>query len=191
MICSSHAIRQLQKWQQQFAARGAFSMCINLSSKQFYQCDLPEQVEGLLRETGADGRGLTLEITEGVVVDNSPSALALLGRLKSLGAQVYLDDFGTGYSSLGYLHRLPLDALKIDRSFVGRMDTETKHRQLVQTILMLAQGVGIGTVAEGIETREQLDALRSMGCDFGQGYLFSRPLEPDAFEALLHEDPQW
>ena len=117
--------------------------------------------------------------------------MPLLTRLKQLGPQIYLDDFGTGYSSLVYLHRLPLDAIKIDRALVGTMDTDDRNLRLVRTIITFAQIVGVRVEAEGISTAEQLRELRSLNCEHGQGYLFSAPLPAGAVGELLSADPAW
>jgi diguanylate cyclase (GGDEF)-like protein/PAS domain S-box-containing protein len=177
--------RHLKRWQEQYPRDIPLSVGVNLSVKQFSQRNLVAQISRILEEMGLEPAMLKLEITESAAMENAEAAAVLLGRLKSLGVQLYLDDFGTGYSSLSYLHQFPLDALKIDRSFVGRVDTDDRNRQLVRTILTLAHSLGVPVIAEGIETESQRLALRRMGCGFGQGHLFSRPLAPEAVEALL------
>ena len=170
------ACRQLREWQVAFGPRAPESMGVNLSPKQFSQIDLVEEVRRKLAENRLEPGVLRLEITENAVMENADAAVELLGRLKNLGVQISLDDFGTGYSSLRYLHRFPLDALKIDRSFVGRMEQEERSAHLVQTVLTLARSLGVLAIAEGIEEEGQLRMLREMGCDLGQGFLFARPL---------------
>ena len=168
------------------------AVSVNLSVRQFAQPELIEQVSRALREAEADARSLRLEVTESVLVESPDAAAATLGLLKALGIQVHLDDFGTGYSSLSLLHRLPLDVLKGDRSFVGRMGPEGDDADtMVRTITTLASSLGLATVAEGVETPEQLAALRALGCDAAQGFLFSHPLDAAATRALLDEDPVW
>jgi diguanylate cyclase (GGDEF)-like protein/PAS domain S-box-containing protein len=185
------ACRQAREWQDHLLDGEPLLLGVNLSAKQFSQADLVEIIGRVLEETGLPPRSLRLEITESAIMENAETATVLLGRLKRLGVQLSLDDFGTGYSSLSYLHRFPLDALKIDRSFIGRMDEEDRSAQLVHTILTLARSLGVAAVAEGVETDAQLRALREMRCEYGQGYLFSRPLPPEEVEILLRERPEW
>ena len=175
----AEACRQLRAWEN--GGRGAEPrfMCVNLSARQFLDPRLPAEVEAAVVEAGLTPGALKLELTESTVMRDPLAAVALLRRLRRLGIEIYLDDFGTGYSSLSHLHHLPLDGLKIDRSFVrGSVDAP-----VVQTILTLAQSLGVGVVAEGIEEAAQLAALRSLGCRLGQGFLFSRPVEPGEIEA--------
>jgi EAL domain-containing protein (putative c-di-GMP-specific phosphodiesterase class I) len=137
-----------------------------------------------LRATELDPRRLELELTESVFVDNRDEAVLILKRLKALGVQIAIDDFGTGYSSLSYLSRLPVDCLKIDRSFVNRLHEHGHDAAIAQAVISLAHSLGMRVVAEGIETVEQLGFLRTHGCDEGQGYLFSPPVHPDAIARL-------
>jgi len=167
------------------------SLNVNLSVRQFSQPDLVEHIASALQRTGADPRGLKLEVTESVIADDVDAAVATLARFKALGIETCMDDFGTGYSSLSALHRLPLDTLKIDRSFVGRIGTEPDATVLVRTILMLAHGLGLAVVAEGVETPEQLRLLRELGCEYAQGFLFSRAVPAEEAERLLAADPRW
>jgi EAL domain-containing protein (putative c-di-GMP-specific phosphodiesterase class I) len=159
-------------------------MSVNLSARQFGQPDLVDQVVAILAETGLDPTTLELEITESVVMDQSEVGIRTLHRLRDMGVRLVLDDFGTGYSSLAYLKHLPLDTIKIDRTFVAGLDGEA-DRSIVEAVIALAHGLRISVVAEGIETEAQFEILREMGCDTGQGYLFARPLpEPDAARLL-------
>ena len=164
---------------------------MNLSARQFSQADLARFVEDTLGECRVDPRRFRLEITESVLLEHAGASGATLERLRALGVELSMDDFGTGYSSLGYLHRLHIDALKVDRSFVTRMHEDTRSAQLVHAIVALAKNLGVKVVAEGVETREQLAALRGLECDFGQGYLFAEPLDETAAESLLARDPEW
>ncbi|HVG45257.1 MAG TPA: EAL domain-containing protein [Longimicrobium sp.] len=183
------ACRELRRWQDAHTGDGAPTMAVNLSAGQFLQADLVEQVERVLRETAIEPGTLKLEITESVLMQHTERVTDTLHRLKALGVQLHIDDFGTGYSSLGYLHRLPLDALKIDRSFVS--EAEGANLQLVRTIVALAHALGVAVITEGIESAELLRELRALECEFGQGFLFSRPLASGEIEALVASDPCW
>jgi diguanylate cyclase (GGDEF)-like protein/PAS domain S-box-containing protein len=157
---------------------------VNLSGRQFSQGDLIEEVQRVLSETGLAPSRLKLEITESVIMENPEMAVDLLRRLKALGTHLCIDDFGTGYSSLSYLLRFPADTLKIDRSFVIALDKGGRERDIVGAIVSLASSLGMDVVAEGVETAGQRDMLKSLGCRYGQGYLFSRPLEPGPARAF-------
>ncbi|MHC4230310.1 MAG: EAL domain-containing protein [Planctomycetota bacterium] len=145
----------------------------------------------ILRELDLDARCVKLEITESVLMDNSMSASAMLEQLHALGTLLGLDDFGTGYSSLSYLHLFPFDTLKIDRSFVNRIGKAGENTEIVRTIVMLAHNLGLTVIAEGVENQEHLTHLRSLGCEYGQGYLFSEPVDHEAAEALIAAEPKW
>ncbi len=172
-----HSCRQLQNWQKQMKKNLPLMISVNLSGKQFAQGNLVEQIVKVLQATGLEPKQLKLEITESVVMDNVEVATDMLKRLRNLGVQLSIDDFGTGYSSLSYLHRLPIDTLKIDRSFVMRMMDNSENAEIVRTIVMLAKSLGMAVIAEGVETRERMEVLRELGCEYGQGYYFSKPLE--------------
>ena len=180
------ACRQAQAWQVAFPGVRPV-MSVNLSARQFAQPDLGEQVAEILARTGLAPDSLELEITESVVMDSSEAAIEALEVLKRLGVKLVLDDFGTGYSSLAYLKRLPLDTIKIDRSFVAGLADEDANLPIVQAVVSLAHGLGIEVTAEGIETIEQRDCLRELGSDRGQGYYFSRPVPAEQLEAILNE----
>ncbi len=158
---------------------------VNLSARQFAQPDLADQVATILAETGLDRPCLELEITESVLMDESDAGVRSLRALRALGVRLVLDDFGTGYSSLSYLKHLPLDTIKIDRSFVAELTDDDANLPIVQAVIALAHGLGIDVVGEGIETENQLVRLRALGCDRGQGFYFARPLTPDAATAFL------
>jgi PAS domain S-box-containing protein/diguanylate cyclase (GGDEF)-like protein len=183
------ACRELRRWQDAQVEGDPPTMAVNLSAGQFLQPDLVEQVERVLADSGIVRGTLKLEITESVLMQHTERVTETLHRLKALGVQLHIDDFGTGYSSLGYLHRLPLDALKIDRSFVS--ETEGANLQLVRTIVALAHALGVAVITEGIESPELLRELRELECEFGQGFLFSRPLASGDIEALVATDPRW
>jgi len=167
--------RQLARWRREHPEAEELWISVNLSVKQFALPDIVDQVRSVLFETGIPGENLKLEITESVIMDNSADASQKVLGLKDLGIRLSIDDFGTGYSSLSYLHQFPFDALKIDRSFVMRLGDAPERAAIVRTIIQLAQNLGMETVAEGVETRFQLGGLRSMGCRYGQGYLFGKP----------------
>jgi diguanylate cyclase (GGDEF)-like protein/PAS domain S-box-containing protein len=181
------ACQQMQQWQEQFPSDPPLFISVNLSSRQFTEPNLIDQVKEILEETGLAARSLKLEITESVVMENIDTATEMLKQLRALGVQLSIDDFGTGYSSLSYLHRFPIDTLKVDRSFVMRMADNNENSEIVRTILMLAQNLGMDVVAEGVETREQLALLRKLGCEYGQGYLFSKPVGPDGAVKIIAE----
>ncbi|MEP6904412.1 MAG: EAL domain-containing protein, partial [Actinomycetota bacterium] len=179
------ACRQISVWQNLFPRSKPLSISVNLSAKQLMHPSLTTQVREILAKTGLKARYLNLEVTETTVMEHSETALNVLNDLCALGISFSTDDFGTGYSSLSYLHRFPFDRLKIDRSFINKMDSDTKSGEIVRTILLLAQNLHLEAVAEGIETEEQLRLLQSLGCQFGQGYLFSKPVSVAQAEKIL------
>ncbi len=163
------------------------SVNVNLSSKQLMQPSFPDYAQQVLTETGLEPRRLKLEITESALIENKTLAHKHLSQLRNLGVHVLMDDFGTGYSSLNHIHSLPIQTLKIDKSFVAQMQRDPKSLEVVRTILTLARGLNMDVVAEGIETDAQAERLKALGCRYGQGYLFAQPL-PFA-EAALHALP--
>ncbi len=171
------ACNQLRKWQQYSLSNRDLIMSVNLSGKQLMQPDLIERIEEVLHESKINPWHLKLEITETVVMENPELAAVTLAKLRSLGVRLSIDDFGTGYSSLSYLNRFPVDTLKIDRSFVTSMNAADENLQIVKTIVTLAGNLGMQVVAEGVETEEQLEQLRLLKCQYGQGFLFSKPLD--------------
>lgn len=176
------ACRRTRGWQQ--GAKKDVSISVNLSCKQFMQTDLADRVASILRETELDPRYLRLEITESYLMDDGRQAATAMNRLRALGVELSIDDFGTGYSNLSYLHRLPVSQLKIDRSFVAHMQASAENGEIVRTIIALAKSLGMRTVAEGVEESDQRAQLRSLGCEYAQGYLFSKPM--DAGEAGMY-----
>ena len=166
------------------------TMSVNLSGKQLGQANLISQIDEILLETACNPKNLKLEITESVIMENVALATTMLAQIKERNIRLSIDDFGTGYSSLSYLHRFPLDTLKIDRSFVSRLgkqgaDGGTQPLQIVRAIVTLAHNLGLDVIAEGVETPEQMTELQQLGCELGQGFFFSRPLDRDAATALL------
>jgi diguanylate cyclase (GGDEF)-like protein len=176
---------QLRGWQQQSACFRALSLSVNLSGKQMSQPDLVDQVKRALEASKLNPHCLKLEITESVVMENAEAATIMFKQLRALGVQLSIDDFGTGYSSLSYLHRFPVNYLKIDRSFVSRMTDASDNAEIVRTIVTLARNLGMEVIAEGVETQEQNQQLKALGCEYGQGYLFSKPVDTAAVSVLL------
>jgi EAL domain-containing protein (putative c-di-GMP-specific phosphodiesterase class I) len=170
------AARQLSEWQQIMPGPNPLTMSVNISGKQFEAGDLAHEIQSAGARVGIMPNTLKLEITESSLMANPDGASELLGELKDSGFPLSLDDFGTGYSSLSYLHRYPFHTLKIDRSFISRLDQGNKQDEIVRSIHSMAQNLGMDVVAEGIETEAQLEHLQRHGVQFGQGYLFSRPL---------------
>lgn len=181
------ACRQICSWQQQELISSNLTLSVNLSGRQLTQPNLIEQVTRILRETEFHPQCLKLEITESVVMENAELAARMLAQLRALGLQLSIDDFGTGYSSLSYLHRFPVNILKVDRSFVSRINSGDENLEIVRTIVSLAHNLDMEVVAEGIETSAQLEQLKMLGCEYGQGYLFSKPLAAAATETMLVE----
>jgi diguanylate cyclase (GGDEF)-like protein/PAS domain S-box-containing protein len=184
------ACRQLAEWRLDFP-HARIAMSVNLSARQFAHRDLVQQVRAALGEHGLEPRHLKLEITESAIMEGGGAADEAMHALRALGIELQMDDFGTGYSSLNSLHRLPLDALKIDKSFIGRMADDEATRQLVRSIMLLARGMGLSTVAEGVETPQQLEEVRALGCDYAQGYYIALPLDGEDLRVLLSSNPVW
>src|SRR5215212_1001503 len=171
------ACNQLRKWQQHSLSNRDLIMSVNLSGKQLMQPDLIERIEEVLHESQINPWHLKLEITETVVMENPELAAVTLAKLRGLGVRLSIDDFGTGYSSLSYLNRFPVDAVKIDRSFVSAIGTSTRDTTIIRAIVALAKSLQLSVTAEGIESTDQLRQIRELGCNRGQGYLLSKPLE--------------
>jgi len=183
----SEACMQVRQWQLDSPSHRSLSLSVNLSARQVAQPDLLERINEALESSKLNAHCLKLEITESVVMENAEAAALMFKQLRSLGVQLSIDDFGTGYSSLSYLHRFPLNYLKIDRSFVTRLTTENDNA-IVRTISTLARNLGMEVIAEGIETEEQYQQLKMLGCEFGQGFLFSRPVNSESVIHLLAQD---
>ena len=181
----NRACHQLRAWQEQLRHRIPLKMSVNLSGRQFAHVDLLDRVDFILQSTQIDGSNLKLEVTESAIVDNYDSATAMLLKLKERNIHLCMDDFGTGYSSLSYLHRFPLDTLKIDRSFVSPIQAGGEKSEILQTIITLAHNLGMNAIAEGVETPIQRETLCRLGCEFGQGYLFSKPVKARVASQLL------
>src|SRR5580658_4956862 len=179
------ACRNVCTWNSQFPCTSPFTIAVNVSAKQFAQPDLVKQVSKVLQDTGLAPGNLSLELTESVTMRDEKHTTRILTELRKLGVRLCIDDFGTGYSSLSYLRRFALDILKIDRSFISDMLENSESREIVKTILSLGSNLGMKVVAEGVETSEQVAQLKSLGCEFAQGYLFSKPLDSEAVAKAL------
>jgi len=182
------ACAQNRAWQH--AGLAPLRVAVNVSWRQFQRLDLLETIYKILEDTGLDSRYLEIELTEGVLMQDTVAALQTLHTLNAMGVLISIDDFGTGYSSLSYLKRFPIDMLKIDRSFVQDITTDPDDTAIVQAVIAMSHSLGIKVIAEGVETREQLDFLRRHQCDAVQGYCLSRPLPAEAFAQFLRDMPQ-
>jgi PAS domain S-box-containing protein len=179
------ACQQLRNWQTQYPSVPPLKLSVNVSPKQFAQPDLAAQIGELIRQSEMDPQCIHLEITETIAMADAERSGAVLAQLKALGVHLDIDDFGTGYSSLSRLQRFPVDTLKIDRAFVSKMDADRDTHEIVRIIMTLAHNLGLKVVAEGIENQTQLELLRKLGCELGQGYLFSKPEATQTIDRLL------
>ncbi len=182
---------QIVEWQNASHLNKYLTVSVNLSGKHFADPGLVDQIKKIVKESGIAPETLKLEITESAAMEDAEKAIEKLNEIKKLGVKLSMDDFGTGYSSLSYLRRFPVDTLKIDRSFVSGMDESRQNDEIVQTIMALAKAVKLDVVAEGIETAQQLGHLRRLGCEYGQGYLFSRPVPALDVEEMLEDRTRW
>ena len=182
------ACRRASAWRGTLPGAQSFTVSVNVSSQQLAHPDVTKRIRSALAESGLDAGGLLLEITESGIVEDVHDAVARIQELRALGVQFRIDDFGTGYSSLVQLRRFPVNALKIDRSFVAGMTTEPEDGAIVAGTVRLAHALGLQAVAEGVEDQEQFLALRSLGCDLAQGYLWSPPLPPEGFTAWFRQE---
>ncbi len=185
MFILRQACLQMKAWNDRYNCDPPLAVSVNLSPRQFTQPDLAGQIGDALRETGLAPSSLQLEVTEGVVLDDGKAALEILTQLKRLGVGLKIDDFGTGYSSLAYLAQLPFDTLKIDRSFTIQLGGGDCNSEIVKAVLEMAHAMGMEVVAEGVEDSHQMTRLISMGCEFGQGFFFSKAVDPAAAELLV------
>ena len=179
------ACQQTNIWQQQFPQTPPLTINVNLSAVQLKQVNLPNRIEEILQQTGIPRNSLKLEITESCILEKVSREAKILKQLKALGILLCIDDFGKGYSSLSRLHEFPIDTLKIDRYFVSRIDSDSSNVEIIQTIITLARSRGMDIVAEGIETPIQLQKLKCLGCELGQGYLFSKAVNSETARELL------
>jgi len=182
------ACRHMQEWREGMAEDSPLSLSVNLSVKQVLWSEVAQHVGSVLKETGLEGRLLRLEMTERAIMDDADPMLKVLGDLKDLDVSLDIDDFGIGYSSLRYLHRFPIDSLKIDRSFIANLHERRESEEIVRTILALARNIGVRVVAEGVETADEMAILKEMNCDLAQGHLFSRPLSHEEIAPFLKKN---
>jgi diguanylate cyclase (GGDEF)-like protein/PAS domain S-box-containing protein len=180
------ALMQLRAWQVRHPRPHPLMMSVNLSGVQFLRPELVQHIDLMLREYGLDSRDVKLEITESTIIENAEYAKDMLVQLKAQAVRLCVDDFGTGYSSLSYLRRYPIDTVKVDRSFISRMDADPEGLELVKTIVTMAHNLGKEVIAEGVETREQLVKIQSLKVELVQGFYFSKPVDPEAAEMLIN-----
>jgi len=181
------ACQQVKNWQELYSHDPPLTISVNLTGKQIAQLDFVEFIEQALEESGLPPLSLKLEVTESDLMENTKSTIDVFKRLRTIGVQIQVDDFGIGYSSLSYLSQFPVTALKIDQSFINKMMLDGNQLKIVQAIVMLTQRLDVVVVAEGVENEAQLRQLREMGCEFGQGYYLSRPLDAESAHRLLEE----
>jgi len=179
------SIRQLMAWRSAGLVPTDLTMSVNLSTRQFEDINLVREIQNVLASEGAPAACLSLEVTESALFGNMAGAKEILDSLRHIGVSLDMDDFGTGYSSLSYLHRLPFNSLKIDQSFVRELEQSRESRAIAKSIIHLGESLDMVVIAEGVETVQQRDLLLDMGCLYGQGYLFSKPLPADAMAKLL------
>jgi EAL domain-containing protein (putative c-di-GMP-specific phosphodiesterase class I) len=187
----AQACRTLMRWREACPESRALFMAVNLSARQFDDPELLEEVTRSLGQSGLDPGSLKLEVTESVIMARTRENAARLAALKELGVRLAIDDFGTGYSSLASLHSFPIDTMKVDRAFVSRMEFEEQKAEIVRTILTLARKLEMDAVAEGVETQAELAMLRELGCEHGQGYLFSPAIDEAAALEWIRRAPRW
>jgi EAL domain-containing protein (putative c-di-GMP-specific phosphodiesterase class I) len=185
------ACRQLRRWQDEFPAAQPLSMSVNLTVDQLSRPELVNTLQDLLKTTGVEQGSVKIEITESEMMESPNEVSEVLHQLKAQHIDTCLDDFGTGYSSLSHLQRLPITFLKIDQSFVRRLGSEDDALAIVKTIVALAHQLGRKVIAEGVETADHLAILRSLGCEYGQGYLFAKPIPADEVVKLLMLGRRW
>jgi len=179
------ACRQLKTWQGKFPSDPPLTMSVNVSSRVLLQQDFAESVASRLRAEGIEPGTLALEVTESVIMEHTEPVLDTITRLQKMGIRIHIDDFGTGYSSLSYLHNFPVNALKIDRSFIAKMSSANENQEIVKTIIALAQNLNLKVIAEGVELNHQLAAVSGLACQYGQGFIFSRPQPPETLETWI------
>ncbi len=181
------ACYQMKEWQAQEFVEPEITVSVNLSAGHLSQFDLKDHVEMILEDTGLQSDNLKLEITENAIMENNEITNSVFKQLQGIGVKIQIDDFGIGYSSLSYLSNFPIHALKIDQSFVNQMTEDGNQTKIIQTIVMLAHGLGIEVVAEGVETEAQFKQLRAIGCEYAQGNLISEPKDAETIKGVIVE----
>ncbi len=181
------ACQQIKEWQEKYPLDPPLAISVNITGKQVAQPDFIDFIQQVLEDAGLSPESLKLEVSEDDLMENTKSTIQVFNRLRSLGVGIQVDDFGIGYSSLSYLSQFPVNALKIDQSFINKMMSDKHQLKIVQAIVLLTQRLDVVVVAEGVENEEQLRQLRAMGCEFGQGYYLSKPLDPEKAAQLLEE----
>lgn len=179
------ACRELADLQKRFPSEPPLKMSINISGKQFAQENLADLVAEILNNSGVAPQSLAIEITESMLMENIDVAVSTMHRLRSMGVDIHIDDFGTGYSSLSYLQSLPIDAIKIDRSFINKLNTEGENQEIILAIMSLAKSLNFDVIAEGVELDHQMEQMKGLKCRLGQGYLFSKPIDSDDLDAWM------
>lgn len=182
--------KQMRVLQGRYPMEPPLKMSVNISGKQFITHDFSRKVQSVLRETGLDPHTLVLEITESMIMENIDVALNTMRRLREMGVQIHIDDFGTGYSSLSYLQYFPVDALKIDKTFVEKLSTDGQNREIILSILSLAKSLKLDVIAEGLELSHQLSTITDMKCEYGQGFLFAQPMDLNDIHTWMQKEPQ-
>ncbi len=185
------ACEQMTRWKRARVAPRSLLMTVNLSASHLCQPDLVDNLKQTLEVSGIDPGCLKLEITESAVMGNAEAAIEVLNQIRRLGVQLSIDDFGTGYSNLSYLHRFPIDTLKVDRAFVSTMEDGTENGEIVKTVIALAKALRLSVIAEGIESIHQMHQLRILGCHYGQGFLFSRPVPVSEATRIIEDPTRW
>ena len=186
------ACRQAREWRDQNGINPRITMCVNLSMRQLQDPYLVDKVEGSLRRAALDANELTLEITETAVMEDEQHVIRVLRDLRSLGVRISLDDFGSGYSSLNYVKNLPVDGLKIDKSFIDGLGEDAVNDAIVRLIVDFAHTLGLKVTAEGVENEQRVASLKAIRCDLAQGFYFSKPLAGEAAGALVATNhPSW
>jgi diguanylate cyclase (GGDEF)-like protein/PAS domain S-box-containing protein len=184
------ACLQMCKWHEQFPSYQDLFINVNISRKQFAQPEFIQHMHRMLKETSLDPACLNLEITENVLMEDAEAMIEMLNKLRQLGVGLHIDDFGKGYSSLSYLQQFPIDTLKVDYTFINHIGSNGDHLEIVKTILVLARELGVDTIAEGIETENQLNQLRELDCHYGQGYYLGKPMRPEEVAETLKSRPK-
>lgn len=187
----AQACTQMARWQNQFDSAKDVTVAINLSKKQLRDPLLAEEITTALKASGLEGRHLALEVTEESVISDLDSAGKVLHTVKKLGVCVHMDDFGTGFSALSFLHKLPIDAMKIDRAFIAMLGQEPEYDAIVYAVLALAERLDKKVIAEGVETEHQVKQLTDLGCDFIQGYHITKPMDVAQTEEMLSGKTPW